>query len=85
MAFGSFSGLDRLIGDVDRSVRRLYFPVHIFLDTVTADIVAVLTQLVKVIRRFQRRLGIMLPETALYFGRTGYAGSSSDEYQTDPG
>ena len=67
--FFRFGKIDR---DIDFSIRAVYFPFLIFLYTITADIIAVLTQFVKIIRCFLRIILISVPELFLNLCRTGH-------------
>ena len=57
-------------GNVDISVRTLNFPFLVFLNTIAADIVAVLAQFVEINSRFLRVLLISVPELLLNLCRT---------------
>ena len=67
--FFRFGKIDR---DIDFSIRAVHFPFLIFLYTITADIIAVLAQFVKIIRCFLRIILISVPELFLNLCRTGH-------------
>lgn len=68
--FGSFSGLDKLMVISISPYGLSTFHFLILLYTIPADIIAVLTQLIKIISSFLRAFCIFVPEFFLYLTRT---------------
>ncbi len=56
--------------NINLTVRRIHLPLHILLHAVTADIVAVLTELVVIIGCFLRRILVFLRKCLLHLGRS---------------
>ena len=61
--------LGQVDGDVDLSIGGIHFPFHIFLHAVAPDIVAVLAELIIVVRGLLRGYLIFLRKCLLYLGR----------------
>ena len=68
--FRIFFRFGKVDGDIDLTIFTVYCPLLIFFYTVASDIVAVLTQFIKIIRRFLRIFFISIPEFFLHLRRT---------------
>ena len=68
--FRIFFRFGKVDGDIDLTIFTVYCPLLIFFYTVASDIVAVLTQFIKIIRCFLRIFFISIPEFFLHLRRT---------------
>ena len=68
--FWIFFRFGQIDGNINLTVWTVYLPLLILLYTIPADIIAVLTQLIKIISSFLRAFCIFVPEFFLYLTRT---------------